>query len=71
MLCFRFDEDDPDDRPLEHLDLEYSFNVSNDEPREISFSYRNCSLDFTFTLLQIHEEKGLYILPCTLSRNNH
>jgi hypothetical protein len=67
MLCFHFDEDDPDRRPAEYLDLEYKLYFRDNKPRQIAFSYRNCSSEYTVKFLLIREGRGLRILACTLS----
>lgn len=59
VLCFHFDEDPPEKRPITKLDLEYEIELSNKDDRRIVFWYRNCLDEITVQWLYIIDEKGL------------
>ncbi len=59
VLCFHFDEDPPEERPIMKLNLKYEIELTSKGRRKICFSYRNCLSRFTVQWLDIVEEKGL------------
>jgi hypothetical protein len=64
VLCFHFDEDPPEERPITELDLEYKIKFTDKYDGRINFFYRNCSRSFTVRSLGIRDEKG-----CVLSQH--